>query len=278
MFYNARYYDPMIRRFVSPDTIIPDPANPQDFNRYSYVSNNPVLWVDPGGNRYCPPNDTACEEDSLRKIEYYHTARCLDSGWATYACQRWREDLNDQLHEDLDLAAVAQAATRAVRTVLGGSARGLSELVEVETIEKFYINGGQYWQSGSGELKFKVDISRLDIDPALKSRITTELVNNVAESLKKRAVVIAVVSDTVAIMDAGAKAGVPGVVYEVGRTGVNWAAFGGGAALSARACVAASGSPLCAGVAVVGGLVASHLANEVYVNLVPAPGGLVFDE
>ena len=61
MFYNARYYDPMIRRFVSPDTIIPDPANPQDFNRYSYVSNNPVLWVDPGGNRYCPPNDTACD-------------------------------------------------------------------------------------------------------------------------------------------------------------------------------------------------------------------------
>ena len=50
MFFNARYYDPMIRRFVSPDTIIPDPANPQDFNRYSYVRNNPVNFNDPTGH------------------------------------------------------------------------------------------------------------------------------------------------------------------------------------------------------------------------------------
>jgi RHS repeat-associated protein len=27
-FYNARYYDAVIGRFVSPDTIIPNPANP----------------------------------------------------------------------------------------------------------------------------------------------------------------------------------------------------------------------------------------------------------
>lgn len=50
MFYNARYYDPTIRRFVSPDTIIPNPANPQDLNRYSYVTNNPMTYVDPTGH------------------------------------------------------------------------------------------------------------------------------------------------------------------------------------------------------------------------------------
>ena len=27
MFYNARYYDPLLRRFISPDTIVPDPGN-----------------------------------------------------------------------------------------------------------------------------------------------------------------------------------------------------------------------------------------------------------
>jgi len=26
-FYNARYYDPLTGRFISPDTLVPDPAN-----------------------------------------------------------------------------------------------------------------------------------------------------------------------------------------------------------------------------------------------------------
>jgi RHS repeat-associated protein len=41
-YYDARYYDPLIGRFISPDTIIPNPANPQSFNRYSYCLNNPL--------------------------------------------------------------------------------------------------------------------------------------------------------------------------------------------------------------------------------------------
>ena len=48
-FYHARYYDPQIGRFISPDRRVPDPGNPQDFNRYSYVRNNPLLYVDPTG-------------------------------------------------------------------------------------------------------------------------------------------------------------------------------------------------------------------------------------
>ena len=49
-YYNARYYDPQIGRFVSSDTIVPDFNNPQDLNRYSYVNNNPVKFVDPTGH------------------------------------------------------------------------------------------------------------------------------------------------------------------------------------------------------------------------------------
>ena len=50
MFYNARYYDPLLRRFISPDTIVPDSGNPQSLNRYSYVRNNPVNRADPSGH------------------------------------------------------------------------------------------------------------------------------------------------------------------------------------------------------------------------------------
>ena len=49
-YYGARYYDATMGRFISADTIIPDPANPQSFNRYSYCLNNPLKYVDPSGH------------------------------------------------------------------------------------------------------------------------------------------------------------------------------------------------------------------------------------
>jgi RHS repeat-associated protein len=49
-YYNARYYDPAIGRFLSADPVVPNPRNAQSFNRYSYVANNPVSHYDPSGN------------------------------------------------------------------------------------------------------------------------------------------------------------------------------------------------------------------------------------
>ena len=48
-FYEARYYDPVLGRFLSADIIETDLNNPQTFNRYSYVLNNPIKYVDPTG-------------------------------------------------------------------------------------------------------------------------------------------------------------------------------------------------------------------------------------
>jgi len=47
---NARVYDPLIGRFMSADPVLPDAGNMQAFNRYSYVINNPLVYVDPTGN------------------------------------------------------------------------------------------------------------------------------------------------------------------------------------------------------------------------------------
>ncbi len=49
-YYGARYYNPQLGRFISADSIVPDPANPQAQNRYSYVINNPLLYTDPTGH------------------------------------------------------------------------------------------------------------------------------------------------------------------------------------------------------------------------------------
>jgi RHS repeat-associated protein len=46
---NGRVYDPVIARFVSADPFIDGIANPQGWNRYSYVGNNPLSYTDPSG-------------------------------------------------------------------------------------------------------------------------------------------------------------------------------------------------------------------------------------
>jgi RHS repeat-associated protein len=53
-FYNARYYDPALGRFIAADTMVPEPGNPQDLNRYSYVRNNALRYVDPSGHMIGP--------------------------------------------------------------------------------------------------------------------------------------------------------------------------------------------------------------------------------
>ena len=46
---NGRLYDPVIRRFLSPDNFVQDPYNTQNFDRYGYVYNNPLMYADPSG-------------------------------------------------------------------------------------------------------------------------------------------------------------------------------------------------------------------------------------
>jgi len=49
-------------RFVSADTIVPEAGNPQDFNRYAYVRNNPLNYRDPSGHAPDPGMGTIWDE------------------------------------------------------------------------------------------------------------------------------------------------------------------------------------------------------------------------
>jgi RHS repeat-associated protein len=49
-YYGARWYDSSLGRFVSADSIIPGAGNPQAWDRFAYVLNNPVLYNDPSGH------------------------------------------------------------------------------------------------------------------------------------------------------------------------------------------------------------------------------------
>ena len=49
-YYVARYYDPVVGRFISADTVIPQPGSSQAYDRYAYVNNNPINFNDPSGH------------------------------------------------------------------------------------------------------------------------------------------------------------------------------------------------------------------------------------
>ena len=46
---NGRIYDPSLGRFLQADPMVQDPGNPQNWNPYSYVFNNPLVNTDPTG-------------------------------------------------------------------------------------------------------------------------------------------------------------------------------------------------------------------------------------
>lgn len=54
---NGRVQDPLLGRFLSADPYVSDPDNTQNYNRYSYVYNNPLTYTDPSG---FVVSDTGC--------------------------------------------------------------------------------------------------------------------------------------------------------------------------------------------------------------------------
>jgi len=48
----SRLYSPYLNQFIQPDSIVPDPYQPADWNRYLYTRDNPVNYGDPSG--LCP--------------------------------------------------------------------------------------------------------------------------------------------------------------------------------------------------------------------------------
>ena len=49
---NGRMYDPVLGRMLSPDNYVQNPNNAQNYNRYTYVLNNPLKYTDPSGEKW----------------------------------------------------------------------------------------------------------------------------------------------------------------------------------------------------------------------------------
>jgi RHS repeat-associated protein len=77
-FYNTRYYDPMLGRFIQADSLIPNPSDPPSFDRFAYVRNSPIMYNDPTGHdlncgvrgSYAAPID--CAEADPNNTHHVH--------------------------------------------------------------------------------------------------------------------------------------------------------------------------------------------------------------
>jgi RHS repeat-associated protein len=69
---NGRIYDPATGRMMQADPIIQNPFDPQNFNRYSYVLNNPLSFTDPSGySAWTKFRDRVVKPIVIAVIAYY---------------------------------------------------------------------------------------------------------------------------------------------------------------------------------------------------------------
>jgi RHS repeat-associated protein len=78
----ARYYDATNGRFISPDTVVQSPDDPQSLNRYAYVRNNPLNLIDPSGQSWLS-HSIGVHWDVNRVI--YHNLGINQAGIAAFA-------------------------------------------------------------------------------------------------------------------------------------------------------------------------------------------------
>lgn len=72
VYMQARYYDPQVGRFISTDPIGPAAANPFNFNRYDYASDNPSRYTDPDGRMIWDDSHRQSDQSGCR----YTPAAC----------------------------------------------------------------------------------------------------------------------------------------------------------------------------------------------------------
>jgi RHS repeat-associated protein len=90
---NGRIYDPLLGLFLSPDPYNQDAANTQNYNRYSYVLNNPLKYTDPSGYVHSIGQDdfqdpTGYEADAMEDFG--------DNSWEAIAGDKEKKKKRDE--------------------------------------------------------------------------------------------------------------------------------------------------------------------------------------
>jgi len=118
---NGRLYDPLLRRFLNADENIQDPTNTQNYNKYGYVLNNPLMFNDPSGEFLGIPELVSAIIIATMVVSFSYTVMTSISG------QNW--DLGQFLKANL-FAAASAVVTYGIGSVFFSSAGSATEIAK----------------------------------------------------------------------------------------------------------------------------------------------------
>jgi Bacterial EndoU nuclease len=130
---NGRVYDPLIGKFLSGDPMIGQPENGQNYNRYSYVLNNPMNMTDPTGYQAelmeevvvtGPVIFTDKELKRFRVQDQWETIRQDNQARKLRALQRLVNAAHDQLSKNVIVRAYSLLAHSLVHMMDGDGNNG----------------------------------------------------------------------------------------------------------------------------------------------------------
>jgi hypothetical protein len=148
----ARWYDAQLGRWISADTIVPDSANPQSFNRFTYVLGNPLRYTDPTGH---------FERDEVKQILI--NGKIASEGGTAEDWEDWAEGIVSDWEEDAEWWELLRKAE--VGDILDG----------IEFSAMFSSGGGEpnrwigmFYEGRNGKIHFKyrrIEADKLGDEP-----------------------------------------------------------------------------------------------------------------
>lgn len=127
---NARLYDPVTGRMLSPDIMVSMPYSSQGYNRYSYANNNPLKYIDPDGNEI---------------ISAIIIGAAI--GIATNGISNLIQEKN--FFDGWLKAAVIGGVTGGISSGIGSLVTGSSGLATASLVEKTLVQGIMHGMSGA---------------------------------------------------------------------------------------------------------------------------------
>jgi RHS repeat-associated protein len=162
-FLGTRWYDPLVGRFLQPDSIVPQPGDPQGLNRYTYANNNPTRYVDPTGHWV----ETAWD--------------VLNIGWDIYQVKRDPSLLNiGALAVDVGAAALPFVPAGAGLVARGG--RASKAAIEVASHAEDVIGAARQAERTVSGADHLADVARTLAMVGSQSGDASALVREVAEA------------------------------------------------------------------------------------------------